>query len=138
MGKNSYCSEMYAYGWVSKYFAHGEPLKPWKTERKGNDKLDTDQQEHFTWNYTAAGDIYTEEEEVIPEEYEREQPKKKTALIVVGIATGALVIFGIAIYCKAKSKSKGESDDDDSENGITLSRSEIHEFHRMYVYKNGI
>lgn len=33
IGKNSYCSEMYAYGWISKYYAHGEPLEKLSVKR---------------------------------------------------------------------------------------------------------
>lgn len=137
IGQNSFCAEMYAYGWVSKYYAQGKQLERWTQPRAGNDRLDTDTNQS-TWNKTTIGDMYREEEETITEEYEQKEFDDKIG-ILAGV-TGALVliIIGLIVYCRIKYKNQDALKNKDANNGITLSQNEIHKFHRMYVYKNGV
>ena len=94
IGKNSFCSEMYAYGWVSKYYSTDEPLQ-WQNFTRGYDySLDVDKSEFGTWTTATAGDLYHEEEETIFEEYEEKQIDLKRIFKIVGSCI-AVLLFGI-------------------------------------------
>ena len=64
IGKNSYCSEMYAYGWLSRYYKKGEKLPQIDVNRSETRQLDAPESWHAMYEFTTVGDTYVEEQEL--------------------------------------------------------------------------